>query len=173
MNRVESKLGGWSFEPELYYFLRSNLPDGSTILELGSGQGTGVLSNHYKMVSIEHNERFISRYNSTYIHAPMLGHWYDINVLEPNLVSLWGKYDCILVDGPVGSESRNRIGFWENITMFDVSKMILIDDTNRSGEMMLFEKVIDYCDYGFDMERASEQKRKFQHFKTFSVIFAE
>jgi len=169
-NKVENKLGGWSFEPELYHFLRENLPDGSTILELGSGQGTEVLSQHYRMISIEHNHRFVNKYNSTYIHAPMVGYWYDTSILESIIPGMWGTYDCILVDGPVGSESRSRIGFWENITMFDTSKLILVDDTNRDGEKMLFEKIVDYVNFNFG-ETASHTKRQTRSFKTFSVIF--
>ncbi len=173
MNSIEKQLGGWSFEPELYHFLRENLLDGKTILELGSGRGTGVLSNHYKMISIEHDDRFINRYNSTYIHAPMQYHWYDIRVVERNVVPLWGEYDCILVDGPPGHISRYRIGFLENITMFDVSKLIVVDDTNRNGERVLFEGIFDYCNFDFATEQPKQIERKFEHFKTFSVIFPE
>lgn len=161
-------LGGWSIQPEAYSFIIKNLPYNSTILELGSGFGTQILSKHYKMVSIEHNQRFIGKYNSTYIHAPMKGHWYDVSVVEKNLPE---HYDMILVDGPVGSESRHRIGFWENITLFNTNVLLLIDDTNRDGERILFEKCLDYVNFDFATEAPSKTPRKYETFKTFSVIY--
>ena len=163
-----SKLGGWSFQPELYLFLREHLPDNSIILELGSGNGTGVLSEHYTMFSIEHNSKFINKHKSTYIHAPMKGYWYDVDIVEKNLPS---TYDCILIDGPVGSESRSRIGFWENIHLFNTNVLLIFDDTNRDGERILFEKVLDYCNFDFGTEQPSINTRQFEHFKTFSVIY--
>lgn len=163
-----SKLGGWSFQPELYHFLRSNLVNGSTILELGSGYGTDVLSQHYKMYSIEHNQKFINKYNSTYIYAPMVGHWYDISIVK-QIEDL--QYDCILIDGPVGSESKSRIGFWENIHFFNTNVLMIFDDTNRDGERKLFDNVLHYCNFDFATEQPSTTQRKFEHFKTFSVIY--
>lgn len=163
-NSALKGLGGWSFEPELYNFLINNLKEGSTILELGSGYGTEVLSKHYKMYSIEHNFKFIGKYNSTYIHAPMKGHWYDIDIVQHNLPT---NYDCILVDGPVGSESKNRIGFYEQIHLFDTSVMMIFDDTNRDGEATLFKSVLDYCNRVYP---ANEGRLMFKS-KTFSVIY--
>lgn len=168
-NKVQ-KLGGWSFEPELYEFLVENLPFESTVLELGSGYGTDVLSQHYKMFSIEHNEKFVGVFNSTYIHAPMRGYWYDRSRIEGKLPE---KYDAILVDGPVGHESRSRIGFWENIDLFNTEVLLLIDDTNRAGERDLFERIFAYCNFDFAAEKELPESswRRFKHFKTFSVIY--
>jgi hypothetical protein len=168
-NKIQ-KLGGWSFEPELYEFLVANLPFGSTILELGSGYGTDVLSQHYKMFSIEHNEKFLDIFNSHYIYAPMDGYWYHRASIEGTLPE---KYDAILVDGPVGDQSRNRIGFWENFDLFNLDVLLVIDDTNRKGERMLFEKILDVCNFDFGSEQLlpKEEHRKFEHFKTFSVIY--
>lgn len=138
-SRSMQKLGGWSIDPEVYSFIRETLPDNSIILELGSGLGTDVLSQHYKMHSIEHNLKFVGKYNSSYIHAPMLGKWYDRTKIEGNLPK---KYDMILIDGPVGSESNYRIGFWENIDLFNTDVLMIFDDTNRP-EKILFEKVLE------------------------------
>lgn len=162
------KLGGWSIQPEAYKFIVKNLVYGSVILELGSGYGTEVLSKNYKMYSIEHNQRFVDKYNSTYIHAPMKGHWYDAGIVETNLPT---NYDMLLIDGPVGKESRNRIGFWENITLFNTNVLMLFDDTNRSGEKMLFEKCLDYVNFDFAIDQPNPIQRKHETFNTFSVIY--
>ena len=166
-------LGGWSIDPQVYDWIRENVPDGSTILELGSGNGTDALSKHYTMYSIEHNERFVGRFKSTYIHAPMKGHWYDLDVLERELEPLWGKYDVILIDGPIGNESKYRIGFWENITLFNANVLLIFDDTNRDGERLLFDKCLDYVnfDFGIGEELPEAEKRTFKRFEKFSVIF--
>jgi hypothetical protein len=155
---VTSMLGGWSFEPEVYDFIVGNLTFGSTIFELGSGAGTGVLAQHYNMVSIEHNLKFVGRYPSKYIFAPMNGYWYDVDIVKSNLPA---QYDMILIDGPIGHESKSRIGFYENLHLFDTTKMMVFDDTNRQGERTLFELVYAKVN----------PLRKIQTFKTFSVIY--
>lgn len=158
-------LGGWSFEPELYYFLRENLADDSTILELGSGHGTSVLAKHYKMFSIEHNIRFVNKYDSTYVHAPLINGWYDIKIVKEFLQNL--KYDCILVDGPPGDLSNGRIGFFDNLNLFNTDVMIVIDDTNRSKELQLVNDVYN------SIVNNSDRIVTIESFKTFSVIHSK
>tara|TARA_R110000868_G_scaffold178163_1_gene417696 strand:+ start:554 stop:1081 length:528 start_codon:yes stop_codon:yes gene_type:complete len=160
---TKPKLGGWSINPEVYKFIKDNLPKGSTILELGSGWGTEVLSKDYTMISIEHDERFVGKYTSTYIHAPMLNGWYDKSVLETKLEALRGTYQMILIDGPIGSESNGRIGFYENIQLFDDDLLMVFTDTNRAGESTTYQKVAIHKFTG-------EIPLKYEHFKTFSVI---
>lgn len=161
---IKQKLGGWSIDQQVYDFIISNLPKGSTILELGSGYGTEVLSKNYTMYSIEHDKRFVGKYKSTYIHAPMVEGWYDKSVLETKLEALRGKYELILVDGPIGNESNSRIGFYENISMFDTDLLMVFTDTNRDGERRTFDKVLKHLFIG-------DVPPRHQHFKTFSVIY--
>ena len=122
-------------------WIKQNLASDSTILEFGSGQcSTKQLSEAgFRMVSIEHDKRYIGKYSSTYIHAPLKNLWYDVNFIN-NLP----KYDLILVDGPVGVGNRNRLGFYYNIKLFDVSVPIIIHDAERSTERELAEKVSKY-----------------------------
>jgi hypothetical protein len=158
------KLGGWSIQPEVHRFITTNLPKGSTILELGSGYGTEVLSKDYTMISIEHDKRFVGRYNSTYIHAPMLNGWYDKSVLEEKLEPLRGKYQMILIDGPIGNESNGRIGFYENINLFDDDLLMVFTDTDRPGERTTFNRIVRHRFIG-------DVPPRYQHFKKFSVIY--
>jgi len=158
------KLGGWSINPEVYRFIKENLPQGSTILELGSGYGTEVLSKDFTMYSIEHDERFVGKYTSTYIHAPMVNGWYDKSVLEVKLEALRGKYQMILVDGPIGNESNGRIGFHENIDLFDDDLLMVFTDTDRPGERVTFNRVLKDRFIG-------DVPPRHAHFKTFSVIY--
>ena len=91
--------GGWSFSVTCFNYIREKLAKGQTILELGSGWGTGELSKFYKMYSIENENSFINKYNSTYIHAPIKRYnsefkapdipenigWYDPDIIKLNL----------------------------------------------------------------------------------------
>jgi hypothetical protein len=120
-----------SISPELFHYIRELLPDGATILELGSGEGTRELSKSYRMYSIEHNRRWLNKYKSTYIHAPLVGGWYDVEILDRNLPE---TYDLILVDGPPAHKkniSKSRYGFYRNIRLFNTKVPVIIDDVHR------------------------------------------
>ena len=45
------------------------LPFGSTILEIGSGNSTKILSHFYKMISIESNIEWMNKYNKPPINS--------------------------------------------------------------------------------------------------------
>lgn len=140
-------------------YIRKILPDGKTILELGSGWGTSALSKYYKMYSIEHDIRFINSYDSTYIHAPIKLYndkwkapnipqndgWFDVDKLS-KLSEI--KYDLILVDGPPGwlnsagpGKTIGRGGFYKHLDLFNTNVPIIIDDINREAEKILLEKL--------------------------------
>ena len=64
-------------------------------MELGSGSGTGYLSEKYNMISVENNPEFLNLENSKYIYAPIKEYidspfegekgWYDAKILEKEL----------------------------------------------------------------------------------------
>jgi hypothetical protein len=124
-----------SITKRLYDWICDNLPAGSTILELGSGYGTGELAKHYTMYSVEHNEEYLDKYDSTYLHVPLKEHkplanhtetlWYDAEILR---YMLWNcKYDLLLIDGP----PQTRSGFYKYMKLFDESKIWVFDDMHR------------------------------------------
>ena len=45
-----NKFGGWAIQESCYNLIREILPEGKTILEMGSGHGTDALSKHYNMI---------------------------------------------------------------------------------------------------------------------------
>jgi hypothetical protein len=141
-------LDGGAISNELYYYIRRILAEGSTILELGSGGGTGCLAEHYTMYSIEHDPEWVGKFDSTYIHAPLTDclikkfpkqtTWYDRDIIRRGLVGV--KYDLILVDGPPGCEGR--AGFYKYVKdLFDYKVPIIFDDLHRSAERALISKV--------------------------------
>lgn len=129
----ENRLCNWSIELSLVNHIKKILPQGKTILELGSGWGTHVLSEFYTMYSIEDNPYFLNKYKSTYLYAPLKAHkpihrykepaiWYDPSVLEPQLKDL--QYDLILIDGPPSS----RGGFYKFFYLFNKEVPMVFDD---------------------------------------------
>lgn len=143
------KLPGFAFD-----WIENNIPCGSTILELGSGDGTKRLAMHYNMYSIEHDPFWVNRHDSTYIYAPIKKDWYDVRFLKNKLPKY---YDLLLVDGPPGK--IGRLGFIENIGLFDTNTCMLFDDVKRKEERRLVNLVSDIV--GRNYEEFKNKKRIF------------
>lgn len=117
-------------------------PSQPTILELGSGEGTGRLAQRFRMISVEHDSRYIYRESSTYIHAPIEPFrkqcavfpddqgWYNRDVLKEELPK--HSYDLILVDGPPNFIGRG--GFYKWRHLFNLEVPIVVDDIHRQRE---------------------------------------
>ena len=153
----EHDLGCWAIAEELYQYIRKVVHVGGRVLELGSGSGTEILAKHYDMFSVEHDAKYIDRYNSDYIYAPLKEHkaiknhegtvWYDADVLRPQLKSL--EYDLLLVDGP----PESRAGFVKYFDMFDSNAIIVFDDVNRRRDNAIMNSIaaklkVPYVTYG-------------------------
>ncbi len=140
------QFGGSGIVSECFEWIRSNIPDGSTILELGSGHvSTQYLCPHYTMFSVEQYESFLNLYDSTYIHAEKrdygepTGKWFDVQVMREELPKV-PPYQLLLIDGPCGE--NNRRGFLTYMGLFDTDNCILLfDDTDRAGERSLADAV--------------------------------
>lgn len=141
--------GGFSISQRLFSFILYTLNGHPTsksksankkpiLLELGSGWGTGVLSNFSEIYSVEHDPRWVGQYRSHYIHAPIVDGWYDVEVLKKELPK---EYDLILVDGPPGYIGRD--GFLKNIHLFRMDVPIIIDDVHRQAELDLLIKTAE------------------------------
>ena len=122
----------WTIPKELFDWIRANLPDGKTILELGSGEGTHELRKHYTVHSIEHDLAFVKEGN--YIHAPIIRYrgydWYDLTKLKA-----LPEYDLLLIDGPTSVIGRR--GFTKHLDLFNLNVPIVIDDTQREAERII------------------------------------
>lgn len=154
-------------EKEVFDWINDNLPKGSVIIELGSGEGTKLLCKDYIVFSIEHDPKFLGRNGSHYIEAPLRQYagksftWYDKECLEGELPF---NYDLILVDGP---KHEHKMGFYYNLELFDLSVPILINDTHRDLEEDLCRNV--FADLNWP-EITNTDLHKIHKFKTFSVI---
>lgn len=128
------EFGGMGISKLMYDKILELIPNGSNILELGSGDvSTRLLSRHYNMFSIENNIDFIGKYQSKYIHAPLASGWYDINAIKDKLPK---HYELLLIDGPRGSRKTTVEDIQRS---FNIDKcVIIVDDTNRSENKRLF-----------------------------------
>lgn len=133
---IPRNFGGWAIDKELFDYIRTILPEGKTILELGSGWGSGELSKYYTVYSIEHDPAWVGRYNTHYIYAPIKHGWYDIEVLKKELPQ---HYDLIIVDGPPGTIGRWHFSTY--LTLFKATVPIIFDDVNRKPEHSLMTDV--------------------------------
>lgn len=125
-NVEEPQLGGWSISKELFIDICDAIPEGSTICELGSGSGTHWLSKKYNVISIEQDERYINKHQSTYIHAPIKNGWYDLDAIKEPI-----ECAALLVDGPTGISRSPLI---KNFGIFK-TKMVIFDDVNRKDDL--------------------------------------
>lgn len=135
----KKNLNGMAIGENLLSWMLENIPSGSVILELGSGSGTKELVKHYTVYSIEDDINWVGYCNdSTYIHAPRINGWYDINKIEEGIPY---KYDVILIDGPYNPKGDRR-GFIDNIKLFDTNVIMIFDDTHSEKHRLLVEDVI-------------------------------
>jgi len=148
-----SSFGGFAISKELFEWIVDNIPEGSVILELGSGYGTRELVKKYKVYSVEHNKEWLGlEPKSNYIYAPLKDGWYEREVLYNEIPK---KYDVLLIDGPPNGYRKNII---KNYDLFEDVKCIIVDDTNRNDDMEIAKFIIEMknCDY-YEIE--SENKK--------------
>jgi hypothetical protein len=130
--------GGRSICEKLFNYIRDTLPQGSIILELGSGWASGELAKYYTLWSIEHDEKFVGLYKTNYIYAPLINGWYNVDILKEKLPT---GYNLILVDGPPGHVGLGRLPFFTHLNLFEKDVPIIFDDVNRPAEEKLMALV--------------------------------
>jgi hypothetical protein len=130
---MSAKFGGWAIDEAVYSYIIENVPTGSTMIELGSGLGsTPALGAKYTLYSIEQNVEFVGKFDcTTYISAPLVNGWYNRANVKAGLPV---EYDAILIDGPIGT---NRVNFVNNLDLFNLDVLIVVDDSQRAPEQEL------------------------------------
>ncbi len=136
----EKKTPFGAIAQEVFDFIRSILSEGKVLLELGSGWSSSQFSKYYTVYSVEHNPRWLGKYNINYIYAPIKDKWYNPNILKEKLPQ---NYDLILVDGPPGYPGcrTDRYGFYTHLELFKTNLPIVFDDVNRKTEYELMLQV--------------------------------
>lgn len=140
---IHSKVNDWggnSISRLLFDYLLDTLPEGKTILELGSGWGTGQLMKHWNVWSIESEPEWYGKYNKTQsIFVPITekGGWYDHDKMKETMARLVHEYDLLLVDGPY--DNRGKI--LDNFYMFNHATPVVFDDVRRKEGRKILEDV--------------------------------
>ena len=155
--------GWYSLTEYQFNYIRDILPEGSTILEIGSGFVSGELAKYYHVYSIEDDEKWLYLcHNVEYIHAELVpaceNRWYNLN---KNIIDNI-NYDLLLIDGPV--DHKDRIGILHNVDMFSKNAIIFIDDTDVGSNMQIANVFRDYTGRKLLIKDAK------QGIKTFGVI---
>lgn len=132
---------GYMISRELFVWMLTNIPIDSTILELGSGEGTELLTKFFKMYSVEDNKLWLNKYHNNYIYAPLdeKTGWYNRDYLIKYLPK---EYSCLLIDAPAAINPNARLGLLDNLDLFNLNCTIIIDDTNRKAEKLLAAELI-------------------------------
>lgn len=133
MDYDSKNLEGWAISIPVFEWIYNNIPHRSTILELGSGNGTKELCKHYRVYSIEENKKWADNSPSKCFFAPIadfsgkIRHssgWYNESVLD----KIPKKYDLFIIDGPVGN---NRLNFMQYHEYFYMDCPIIVDDLHK------------------------------------------
>ena len=132
-----NKFGGWAIQESCFNLIKKILPEGKTILELGSGHGTDALSKHYNMISIENQPEWVGVYNSHYIEVPIRSYSHtQINTV--GLLSEVEEYTApdLPGDGPKGTITPLQRGWYDYKILSEKLKdltydLILIDNGSK------------------------------------------
>ena len=139
-----SDFGGWAIDVQLFLWMEQNIASGSRVVELGSGKGTGPLSETYELTSIEHNLQWLGYCPTTsYVHAPLVDGWYDAECVEHALEQS-GDYVAVLIDGPPGAF---RKGMADYLDIFNKDAIYIVDDAQRPGEQWLMGEMNEWLGY--------------------------
>ena len=128
----------WSVSQEVFDYIRKTIPEGETIVELGSGWASNQFSKFYTVFSVEHDPKWLAKYDTNYIYAPIKNSWYDPEILAKQLPK---NYNLILVDGPTGA--IGRYGFCTYLHLFKTDVIIIFDDVHREAEYKLMIDVAE------------------------------
>lgn len=145
-----SPFGRWGITKELYEFICDTVTPGRVIVELGSGVGTKKLAERYRMVSVEHDLRFLGRYDTEYIFAPITDGWYDAKMIQRGLPQ---EYDLLLIDGP--PKVIGRAGLVDHFGIFRSDVPVVFDDLHRPLEQKLVRQIAGQGHYSLDIHRNS------------------
>jgi hypothetical protein len=132
-----NNLDHWSMSIEGFQWILNNIPENSTVLEIGAGLGTKELNRFYKVTSIEDSKKWVNSVEGVnYIYAPLDPKWYKVENLKNNLPK---KYDLLIIDGPKGSP--NRVPILNHLNLFYLDCPILIDDVHAKASLHIAESL--------------------------------
>ena len=155
---------------EIHEWIENNLPKGSTILEMGSGKGTLRLVKNYTVYSIEHSEKWMNRYGSNYIYAPIKDGWYDVESVKKGIPD---NYDLLIVDGPTRKIDGKKVGrrkLYDYLHLFNTDVTIIVDDSDRGREMKLLKDMVEKLGRNYNSYKGRDHRGKGTMFAIFDKV---
>lgn len=147
----EQRLGEFGSEfaipPDLIWAIRDRVPDGSTLVEFGSGEGSAALANYFTVHSIEDCMQWLNRFTGPNYHfAPLIRDWYSRDAVF-DIFDEIGAFDVLLIDGP-SSARGDRRGVLPVLgsLLRQRPKLIVVDDTHREAERQIADEVTRLVD---------------------------
>jgi hypothetical protein len=143
-------LTSWAIDYDTFIDIKNINPAG--ILEFGSGTGTVELCKLTNVYSIEHDNNWINKAASTYIHTPLENikrvnsifpkhtRYYSDSVLRDKLPKIINNYSLVLVDGPPGQIGRS--GILNYLDILNMKAHFIFDDTDRPEEEKLVQEFV-------------------------------
>ena len=153
-------LDDWSITKECFDKIVEILPFNKTILEIGSGNATRVLSNFYNMISIESNPAWLNKYNSKYLYVPVeetiseefgKTKWLDSDILQKKINNL--NYDLLIVDS-----GGDRVAIYDNMHLFNTEIPIIFDDTMNEGYLKCATLISEKYNYNITTFQCKRNK---------------
>ena len=141
-------------------WMEDNIPEGSTILEFGSGKGTDRLSKNYKMLSIEEDENWVNKFDSKYLHCPLKNKWYNVDLINEFIEDK--DYDAIFVDGPAGAKREKLYTYLQSGRLkLKTDCIIVFDDTERKDDCTTALKIASFLKKSYKSVNYSGNGKKF------------
>lgn len=167
----------WMLPEEAFIWIEENVPEGSSIIEFGSGHGSVRLSKRFSVTSIEHDPEWLGVASVDYIHAPIVQNphateageegWYDVSIVKEQMPE---EFDLVIIDGPPGFIGRT--GVLSVVELLSKARWIIVDDVDRIPEATLSNRLASAL--GYNMERfISTTLRPDGSERAFSVIHSE
>lgn len=141
-----------SLGKKVYKKLLELIPKNETILELGSGISSKILKENYELITVEHDESWLNKYEEVqYIHVPLKGKSYNKEIFEEKIKNV--KPYALLIDGPpgYGDLQGSREMILTQKELIKRCKVVLVDDTHRKSEDYVARTIRD--EFGFESEK--------------------
>lgn len=137
----EIEWGGSGIELETFQYILDKIPEGSNVIELGSGFcSTKAFSLFYKVWSVDHCEDYLNLVKGVnYKFADNKGsneNWYDRKALV-------GFFPDKKTQALIFIDGLHRQGILDNLDLFNPDAMYIVHDTYREEEIQLTHDLAD------------------------------
>ena len=162
-SKIEERKTSWSLPEAALLAVSLLTPKDSLILEFGSGYGSHLIGKKNHLTSIEHDEKFVSRFsNVNYIHAPIKLldivngdrklQWYDPEIVKQSIPE---NYEMVILDGPPSQYGReailNYLSFFKKNAFWIIDDVLRPEEQNIANHIAINFSLIQYRFWNFSI----------------------